>query len=174
MKKSLWCLISIMLMCVVVLTSCSNATSNSQGESSDNTQGSNESKAEIVFDVSKFANISGQQLISILGQPNNITQTTERGFTTFPCELYDYENHELGFLRFDLINDKVTAISINGELPYNGGNVLETLNVEIENDDYFSEGDMYKKWECPTSTIDLVHITVIDNEKDVYKSTYDV
>lgn len=127
-------------------------------------------QSKVAFDVTQFAHISSQQLVSILGEPDNITQTSERGFTTFPCELYDYENHELGFLRFDIINDKVAAISINGELPYNGGNVLETLNVEIEHDDYFSEGDMYKKWECPTDTIDLIHITIIDNEKDVYKS----
>lgn len=147
--------------------SCGKAIVNSD-ITDNNTTDTN--KTDIAFDVTKFSNITSQQLISILGQPDNITETNERGFTSFPCKLYDYENHELGFLRFDLINDKVTAISINGELPYNNGNVLDTLNVKIENDDHFSEGDMYKKWECPTDDIDLIHITIIDNEKDIYKS----
>ena len=140
-----------------------NNEDENKGEAGENTE-------DVIFDVSKFANISSQQLVSILGQPDNITETNERGFTSFPCKLYDYENHKLGFVRFDLINDKVTAISINGELPYNNGNVLETLNVKNASDDYFSEGDMYKKWECPTNDIDLIHITIIDNEKDTYKS----
>ena len=153
--------------------SCGESISDDNNNEEENEGGENNNEtntAEVAFDVSKFANVSSQQLIEILGQPDNITQTSERGFTSFPCSLYDYENHELGFLRFDIINDKVTAISINGELPYNDGNVLETLNVKITNDDYFSEGDMYKKWECPTDTIDLIHITIIDNEKNTYKS----
>ena len=153
--------------------SCGESISDENNNEEENEGGENNNEtntAEVAFDVSKFANISSQQLVEILGQPDNITQTCERGFASFPCSLYDYENHELGFLRFDIINDKVTAISINGELPYNNGNVLETLNVKITNDDYFSEGDMYKKWECPTDTIDLIHITIIDNEKNTYKS----
>lgn len=162
-------LMSLMVACreetVLYTTDETNSAQNIKGNHAEETVGE-----QSVFDITRFANISSQQLIALLGTPDNITETNDRGFTSFPCKLYDYENHELGFLRFDVINDKVAAISINGELPYNNGNVLETLNVKSANDDYFSEGDMYKKWECPTDDIDLIHITIIDNEKDIYKS----
>ena len=74
----------------------------------------------IILDVNKFANITSKKLISIMGEPDEITETNERGFTEFPCTLYDYTNSGFDFLRFDLINDKVTRITIiNDELPYN-------------------------------------------------------
>ena len=147
----------------------SNTDSSSSSENSNN--GEIDSSLEpIVFDITQFNGVSSEKLVSILGFPDNITETNERGFTSFPCRLYDYENYEYGFLRFDVINDKVTAITINGEIPYNNGKVLESLNVNLTNDDYISENDMYKKWEYPTDDIDLIHITLIDSNKNLYKS----
>ena len=137
-----------------------------ENEGGENNNGTN--TTEVVFDVTKLANISSQQLIAILGQPDKITEDIYYGFVEFPYTVYDY-THELGFLQIDLVNDKTTAFTLIGELPYNSGNVLETLNVKNASDDNFSESDMYKKWECPTESIDLIHITTIDKENDVYK-----
>lgn len=133
----------------------------------------NEEKKEakpVVFDVTQFINISSQELVSIMGKPDEIIETTERGFTDFPCTLYDYVNHELGFVRFDLINDCVYRITINGELPYNSGDILTTLNVQIENEEFITTDDMYIKYQYPTNDIDLIHATIIDEEKDTYLS----
>jgi len=174
MKKALWFVLLLVLTCLLVFSACEKNNTPDDDNNSDfneeDGEGDQTQIASIAFDVTQFTDISSEKLISILGAPDNITQTNERGFASFPCELYDYEDHELGFLRFDVINNKVTAISINGELPYNNGNILESLNVKATNDDYISEGDSYKKWECPTNDIDLIHITLIDTNKDTYKS----
>lgn len=160
--------------CVFAFSACDkdNAPSNDNNGNFNENGGEDDQTpiVNIAFDVTQFNGVSSEKLVSILGLPDNITRTTERGFATFPCELYDYESHELGFLRFDIINNKVTAITINGELPYNNGKILESLNVKATNDDYISEGDAYKKWECPTNDIDLIHITLIDVDKNTYKS----
>ena len=174
MKKSLWFLMLFVLICMFALSACDNDTGNLENPDIEQSGGNQESgesnKTEIVFDVSKLANISSQQLVTILGEPDNITNTTYYGFVEFPYTVYDYENHELGFIQIDLINDKVTAFTINGELPYNNGNVLETLNVTVTNSEHFSESDMYKKWQCPNTSIDLLHIALIDTDKDSYRS----
>lgn len=175
MRKTLWfVLLLLVLTCLVVFSACekNNIPDNDNNSNFNENDGEGDQTqiASIAFDVTQFNDISSEKLISILGVPDNITQTNERGFASFPCELYDYEDHELGFLRFDVINNKVTAISINGELPYNNGKVLENLNVKVTNDDYISEDSSYKKWECPTNDIDLIHITLIDTNKDTYKS----
>ena len=164
----------IVLISVLTLSACDNSAGNLDNpeveQSGDSQDGDEVNKAEIVFDVSKLANISSQQLVAILGEPDNITNTTYYGFVEFPYTVYDYESHELGFIQIDLINDKVTAFTINGELPYNDGNVLETLNVSVTNSEHYSESDMYKKWQYPNTSIDLLHIALIDTAKDSYKS----
>lgn len=174
MKKKLWFVLLWGLVCLFSLSACEKGNTPDDDNNSDfNEEDGVEDQtptAGIAFDVTQFNGASSKKLVSILGAPDEITETYERGFASFPCKLYDYENHELGFLRFDIINDKVTAISINGELPYNNGKVLESLNVKATNDDYISESDAYKKWECPTNDIDLIHITLIDTNKDTYKS----
>jgi len=139
MKKALWFVLLLVLTCLLVFSACEKNNTPDDDNNSDfneeDGEGDQTQIASIAFDVTQFTDISSEKLISILGAPDNITQTNERGFASFPCELYDYEDHELGFLRFDVINNKVTAISINGELPYNNGNILESLNVKATNDD---------------------------------------
>ncbi len=125
---------------------------------------------DVVFDVSKFANISSEELISIMGEPSGITKSVYSGFAEIPYTVYDYSNHELGVIQFDLINGKVSAFTIIGEIPYNNGDILASLNVNTNGTEIISQSDTYIKYKYLNEKVDLVHASIIDSEKDVYKS----
>ena len=169
MKRTLFMILLLVLLLSLTLISCNDSSNIDTPNTQDNDNVGNEVTNSVVFDITQFANISSQQLIKIMGNPDDITETEYLGFAEFPYTVYDYNNHELGAIQFDLINDKVTAFTIIGELPYNSGNVLETLNVNITNENNISQGELYIKYEIPTENIDLIHATLIDAENDTYK-----
>ncbi|MDR0918274.1 MAG: hypothetical protein LBM93_03365 [Oscillospiraceae bacterium] len=96
-------------------------------------------EVEVIFDVTRFSNISSQELIAILGEPDSILEDDDCGLssTPIPAKYYDYKNLAEGLpsATFWIVADKVIKLVGNpGEasLPYDSKddkNKFKTLGI---------------------------------------------
>lgn len=174
MKKILSLVLSVSIM--ANLCACSNTeTNNSNDNNSKNEEipvekieEPQEDKIEIICDITKFANISGEELISILGEPDEIEDTTPAvGFVDIPCQYYEYYNHEeIGEASFILINDNVAKFITYKEFPFDEDTILESLNVKPSDDCVIvSDTGFATRYRCLTDQIDDLSIELIEDDK---------
>lgn len=172
MKKISMILLTIAL--IFGLTAC--------GGGSDNTENNNkEPEQNIICDITKYANLTSNELVELLGEPNNIEKTTpSNGFVDIPCVYFDYnDTEELGEVSFVFINDKVAQLISYKEFSYiEGKDILKAFNIELsENCAIAGENDYSVRYRCPSEEIDDFWISNIDKEKgtfDFLKITYDM
>ena len=165
MKLKLYAQFLVLLVLVAVLLQSCGGHVDVDDKNIDKSDGT----SKVFFDITRFADVSSQTLKEIMGEPDDVTEADFIGFAEFPYTVYDYNCKNVGLIQFDLINDRVTALTITGELPYNSGNILETLNVDITNKNNITQDEIYIKYEIPTDNIDLIHATMVDPEGDIYK-----
>ena len=140
---------------------------------------SSPSTQNIVCDVTKFANISSTELISLLGEPDDISEPTPAvGFVEIPCTYYDYyDTEELGEVSFLLVNDSVAKFTSYHSYPYGKKNkILADLNVKKSDSCVMAEDtETALRFRCLTDEIDDLWITNIDGDTYGFLAvTYDM
>jgi len=135
---------------------------------------------KVILDVTKFANITSDELKRILGEPSSKESTTYEGTITAPCEYYYYNSIEgLSEVEFLLINDKVIQMLTYTELDYRGGkDILARVGIANPSSTFKAvDQSTAVRYRCPTGEIDDVWISLIDSEKDTFgflRVTYDL
>ena len=174
MKKMFSCLLALSI--ILGLTACGD--NGSSGNSADISK-DNAETTKVVCDVTRYANISSTELIGLLGEPDNISETTPAtGFIEIPCIYYDYyDTEELGEVSFLLINDTVVKFTAYNEFPfYKKDKLLESLNVEkSENCAMAVDTEAAIRFWCLTDEIDDLWVTNIDGDAYGFLAvTYDM
>ena len=170
MKKILACLLAFTM--ITGLTACGGGgTSEIVSEP--------KAKVQVVCDVTKYANISSAELVEILGEPDDIAETTSAtGFVEIPCTYYDYyDTEELGEVSFLLVNDTVAKFTAYNEFPfYNKTDLLASLNVsKSDSCAMAADTETALRFRCVTDEIDDLWITNIEDETYGFLAvTYDM
>ncbi len=116
------------------------------------------------FDVTRFANISGKELISMLGEPSSVDDGYCKGFCDIPAVYYNYENDKtFGNVIFVLVNNSVVKMTSNNFYSYENDyfdNVEDTLSYfgMKKGDDFETvvENDIARRYRCPSDNVDDV------------------
>lgn len=131
-------------------------------------------------DVTRFANITSEQLVAICGEPNKKENGNCVGSFEIPCLNYEYDNLEnYGSVTFVLVKDKVVRFtSYNEYTCSNFKKVLENFGVQ-ESDGCTTvvNNDTALRYRCPSDSIDDFWISIIDKENDSFgflQVTYDM
>lgn len=128
LKKSVFVIICVILAFALVgiitsqteMGSISNNPAGSTSDSTPNQEGGNlqqgesnsDDTANVFCDVEQFANISGEELIALLGEPDSISDGTCSGAFEISCVYYDYSDNEiLGEVSFALVNNEVVRFT---------------------------------------------------------------
>lgn len=136
-----------------------------------------ESKDSVVYDVSQFAAISGKELIAILGEPNNIEESTCKGEFEMPCVYYDYDDIDtLGEVSFALVNNSVVRLTAYGEYPFTGETILNNYGITAgENCVISQKTDMQLEYRAPSDTVDEFQVNLINGDTfEMLRVTYEM
>lgn len=171
MKKIIAC--TLLLSMLFGLTACGN------GGSTDTKSDTQNETTQVVCDVTRFANITSAELVGLLGEPNEISETTPAtGFVEIPCTYYDYyENEELGEVSFLLVNDRVAKFTAYHEFPFaKKDKLLASLNVKKADGCVMAvDSDTALRFRCVTDEIDDLWVTNIEGDKYGFLAvTYDM
>lgn len=134
-------------------------------------------QVEIIHDVTQYANISSDELVALMGTPDDIVTGTCTGAFEIPCEYYEYDSHsELGELSFALVNDRVVRMSSYNTFPYDKDTIMNVFGINPA-DDCVLAGDtgVALRYRCPIDKVDDFWINLI--EEDAFGSlmvTYDM
>lgn len=174
-KKRKGCLIPIVavfvLLVAVIAISQSPTSSTQQGNTPSDT-------VKVICDVEQFANITGEELIALLGQPDDISEGTCTGAFEIPCVYYDYNNEEtLGEVSFALVNNNVAKFTSYNNYSYAGKeNVLACFGIEkSQNCVVAADTGTALRYRCPSEPVDDFWVNLI--EDDTFGSlqvTYDM
>lgn len=119
-------------------------------------------------DVEQFANITGEELIALLGEPDSISDGTCNGAFEIPCVYYNYNNNEiLGEVSFVLVNNEVVRFtSYKDDYEYSGkGSVLEDFGIEEgENSTVVADAGAALRYRCPSDVVDDFWINLIEDD----------
>ncbi len=119
-------------------------------------------------DVEQFANITGEELIALLGEPNSISDGTCSGAFEIPCVYYDYNNNEmLGEVSFALVNNEVIRFtSYKDDYAYSGkGSVLKDFGIEKgKNSVVVADTGVALCYHCPSDVVDDFQISLIEDK----------
>lgn len=136
---------------------------------------------EPICDLTQFANISGETLVSLLGEPNEIEESTPaNGFVEFPCTYYHYDDtEELGAVSFLLVNDHVERFTAYRDFDYGKGNgILDRFNLEkTKICTTIIDNGTALRYRTPFEGVDDVWISLIDKDNDTFgylQITYDM
>lgn len=133
---------------------------------------------ELVCDIEQFANITSDELVAILGEPDSIDQGVCTGAFEIPCTYYDYNSDKvLGEVSFVLVNDNVVRVTSYNYYSYAGKeSVLSCFGIDKgENCAIAGDTGVSLRYRCPSETVDDFWISLIDG--DVFGSlqvTYDM
>ena len=170
-------MVALLIPIIAVLLIFAIISSNKTNNSSTN-EVNTESGVNIIHDVSKYANISSEELISLLGNPDDVSDTTCQGAFNVPCKTFFYDNADgLGEVSFDLVNNSVVMFTAYNTFPYQEGDSILTRFglAKGENcavDDSSNEAIRYR---CPTENVDDFWISLIDGDTFGFlKVTYDM
>ena len=184
-KKFVWGSIIIgYILCAIIMVSSSIGTTPTENVDNPiqngNTTTENISKENVTYDITQFANITGEQLIELLGKPDNISNGKCTGSFEIPCTNYDYNNLEdYGEVSFVLVKNKVVRLTSYKDYKYsNLKNILSDFNIQkSENCTTVVNNDTALRYRCPNDNIDDFWITSIDEKNKSFgflQITYDM
>lgn len=181
-KNGLGCLATIItfiiLISIIIVIS---------GAIKDNDYSSDVPQQDTIIDATQFANISAEELTSIMGEPSAIDEFSQEieGYT-FPVQRYSYED---GLYEFLIIENKVVRLTVNsphywtgeGDYFYYNSNKSSTVfdpfeitpsdnMVRIANTGYAL------RYQLVTDNIDEFYVTECNTEENTFGSariTYD-
>ena len=184
LKKSAFVIICVILAFALVgiiasQTEIGGTSNDPAGSTSDSTpeHGNNDLQQEknnsndtanVLCDVEQFANITGEELIALLGDPDSISDGTCSGAFEIPCVYYDYNDNEvLGEVSFALVNNEVIRFtSYKDDYEYTGkGSVLEDFGIEKnENSTLAADTGVALRYRCPSDVVDDFWINLIEDD----------
>lgn len=133
---------------------------------------------DVILDVTQFANIGGEELIALLGQPDAVYEGTCTGTFDIPCVYYDYDSDEkLGEVSFALVNDSVVRLTSYHDYAYAGaGGVMAAFGVEMaEGCTAVIRADTVQRYRCPSAAVDDFWIGLIEGDAFGFlQVTYDM
>ena len=184
-KKFVWGSIIIgYILCAIIMVSSSIGTTPTENVDNPIQNGQitteNISKEKVTYDITQFANITGEQLIELLGKPDNISNGKCTGSFEIPCTNYDYNNLEdYGEVSFVLVKNKVVRLTSYKDYKYsNLKNILSDFNIQkSENCTTVVNNDTALRYRCPNDNIDDFWITSIDEKNKSFgflQITYDM
>lgn len=194
LKKSVFIIICVVLAFVLFgifasQTEMSGRSNNPAGSTSDNTSkpensdpqhGGNNSDdtANVLCDVKQFGNITGKELIALLGNPDSVDESTCNGAFEIPCVYYEYNNAEgLGEVSFVLVNNSVVRFTSYNEYPYTDGKeILGKFGItEGENCTKAADTNNALRYRCPSDGIDDFRAELIEGDTFGFlQVTYDM
>lgn len=138
----------------------------------------NSENITMIHDVTQYANISSEELISKLGNPNNVSDSVCQGAFSVPCKTFFYNDIEgLGEVSFDIVNNSVVMFTAYNTFPYqNGDGILPQFGItkgeSCAVDDSSNEAVRYR---CPSDIVDDFWVALIDGDTFGFlKVTYDM
>ncbi len=135
-------------------------------------------KVDLVYDVSQFSQISGAELVDILGKPDDVDEGKCNGAFEIPCVYYDYNDAEgLGEVSFVLVNNSVARFTSYKDYPYTDSDtILAEFGIEeSENCTTVTDTDETVRYRCPADGIDDFRAELIDGDTFGYlQVTYDM
>lgn len=183
----------ILSLCIcLTLASCSNDYGVSTNDTDDSQLSNDYDTAEspntdtaLSFDVTKFANISAKELISMFGEPSSVDDGYGKGFCDIPAVYYNYENNKtFGNVIFVLVNNSVVRMTSNHFYSYDNDyfdSVEETLlHFGITKDDNCEtvvENEIARRYRCPSKNVDDIFFGPsfgVDNGFGQLEVTYDM
>ncbi len=187
LKKSVFVIICVILAFMVVGITANQAKINGTLNNTPNQKHNNSQQEEnnladatnIIYDVEQFANITGEELIALLGEPDDISDGTCNGAFEIPCVNYNYNNEKtFGEISFVLVNNEVIKFtSHKDDYKYTGKkNVLEDFGVKAgEHSAIITDTGVALRYRCPSETIDDFWINFINEETFGFlQVTYDM
>lgn len=149
-----------------------DSTSDSTPESEDSDLQQEESNpddtAKVFCDVEQFANITGEELIALLGEPDTISDGTCSGSFEIPCVFYEYKHNEvLGNVSFDLVNNEVVRFTSYKEgYEYTGKeSALEDFGIEKgKKTAVAADTGAALRYRCPSDAVDDFWIALIEDD----------
>ena len=137
-----------------------------------------EASTSVIIDVEKYGNISGNELIALLGEPDEISQSTCQGAFDIPCVYYEYGNDSiLGEVSFVLVNDQVVRFTSYSDYPYESKDeVLTQFGINEESScTVAADTDIALRYRCPSAKVDDFWINLIDGDTFGFlQVTYDM
>jgi hypothetical protein len=177
LNKSTFVIICVILsfaLCIIIGTqvemddSLNNSTDNTTDSNLQQGESTLYDNANVICDVEQFANITGEELVALLGDPDSISNSTCVGEFEIPCICYDYNNNEtLGEVSFELVNNKVIRFtSYKDDYKYTGKeSILENFGIEKgENSTVIADTGVALRYRCPSDIVDDFWINLIDND----------
>jgi hypothetical protein len=135
-------------------------------------------KNPILVDVNQFANISSTELISQLGEPSEISESSCNSVFEIPCVYFDYDTTtDLGEVSFALVNDRVVRFTSYNTFAYKDKDVvLEQFGItKGDSCVQIINTDTALRYRCPSNQVDDFWITLIeDNTVGFLQLTYDM
>lgn len=176
MKKKLICSVLVLALCIS-LVAC-GSSGGGEGNSTDKNEATSQPQNAIVFAVEDYGNISGAKLIELLGEPNEIAESTCQGAFDIPCVYYEYYDIDiLGEASFVLVNDQVVRLTSYSEYPYGGKNkVLGQFGIEkAESCALAADTNVAVRYRCPSAKVDDFWVNLIDGDSFGFlQITYDM
>lgn len=163
----------IVVVFVIAINSDTDTTNTDVSDANDN----------VIFDVTQFANVTPEQLVSIMGEPEDIDEwnyKSEKGDIPLTSYCYDNDNYEFIFHEGKI--SKLELYCNNGKelYPFNANDktpVLNALGIVPGNDcEKYVNNDMVLRYSDVTEDIEDVSIYDIDKTNgtcDTIHITYD-
>lgn len=133
---------------------------------------------EVVYDVEQFANITAEELVAKLGEPDNIGEGNCDESFDIPCVYYEYSNHEvLGELTFTLVNNEVIRMLSYSTYDYAASkNMTACFGVDNgKNRTVLVDNGSFVRYACPSDTVDDFWMGLIEgNTFGFLRVTYEM
>lgn len=179
-----FCFVGIILLALIAIFIIATIDSNNNGNSDDPPPSTStnapvsSSKNTVVLDVEKYGNISADELVALVGEPDEISQSTCQGAFEIPCVYYEYSNAgTLGEVSFVLVNDQVVRFTSYSEYPYESKDaVLAQFGITKESSCAVAANtNVALRYRCPSAKVDDFWINLIDGDTfEFLQITYDM
>ena len=171
----------ILIVIIFIATIGSNNDNRSSDDPKPSTSTNNPAstpESTVVLDVEKYGNISANELVALVGEPDEISQSTCQGAFEIPCVYYEYSNADtLGEVSFVLVNDQVVRFTSYSEYPYESKDtVLAQFGITKESScAVAADTNVALRYRCPSAKVDDFWINLIDGDTfEFLQITYDM
>lgn len=170
-KKSVGCGCLIIIVAIISLMSCFGSCEANSSKHEEKTQEKvevNKPNVEVgLLNVMDYASVSGEKLIELLGDPDEIIEGTSIGPFSVPCVVYTYLfTDRIGNAHFTLVNDRVVKFTSTHKYPFkNKDQILEELGINCKGGcEKVKDADSALRYICPTKEVDEVKIKCINGD----------
>jgi len=175
-------IIALMLVVIIFIATIGSNNDNSSSDDPKPSTSTNDSVSPsentVVLDVEKYGNISADELVALVGEPDEISQSTCQGAFEIPCVYYEYSNADtLGEVSFVLVNDRVVRFTSYSEYPYESKDaVLAQFGITKESScAVAADTNVALRYRCPSAKVDDFWINLIDGDTfEFLQITYDM